>query len=832
MAETIFKYNPSFLSDQELLESFVVRHGVLDLILEVLRDNVSGNNQHLLVIGPRGSGKTMLLRRVAVAVKQAPELDARWFLLPFGEESYEVTSAGEFWLEAVLHLGVQTGDPQWARAYDELLLEQDEQRLTQRCLARLLDFADQCGKRLLLVVENLNTILGEQLGDDDAWSLRGTLMHEPRLMLLGSATSRFDAVCKPDKAMFELFRVLELPRLSVPECRQVWNRVAGREITDDQARAVQILTGGNPRLLTILALFGANRSFRSLLEDLTLLVDEHTDYFKSNFENLPPAERKVFACLASLWEASLAGDVARAARMGTSTVSALLKRLEGRGAVQAVTQKGRKKRYQLAERLYNVYYLMRRGQDGGRVRAVVRFMVQFYGQERLHEALVDIAREACGLEYGRRQEHYQAIQVLCALPEVRTRLERLWGALPQEFLQLPDMPDDLKHIFASGGAHPSSELATLRKAALAAGKEERWEEAETLFRRIVAREPEYAWAWVFLGVVLVHMIDQSEEGATCLRKAIALDPEDALAWGVLGVVLADKLDQPEEGAACLRKAVELDPKIAWAWASLGEVLAYGLDEPEEGAACLRKAVELNPKYAEAWALLGYVLILDLDERAEGLECLGKAVALDPSSVFSLYLFEKIRSGKVSVYILESILENTGRPDNLLNSMACALMDAEDYEHLEDIGKWAREAVERSDGAADAHGTLARALALRGTIPEALEHVAVLLRHSEIVGKDIQVPTDILATAAALGHGQKALDLLLASPSLGVLEPLAAGLKLYLGLELHAPHEVKEIGEDIVKRIEYWKEWHASFRSRKAVTGSESAGQTRIKTLHE
>lgn len=30
---------------------------------------------------------------------------------------------------------------------------------------------------------------------------------------------------------------------------------------------------------------------------------------------------------------------------------------------------------------------------------------------------------------------------------------------------------------------------------------------------------------------------------------------------------------------------------------------------------------------------------------------------------------------------------------------------------------------------------------------------------------------------------------------------------HLGLEVQAPQEVKEIGEDIVKRIEHWKAWH-------------------------
>ena len=1124
MTPKIFKYNPAFLSDQELVESFVVRHATLDLILEVIQDNTHETNQHLLVLGPRGSGKTSLLRRVAVAVGQTPELGDRWFPLSFGEEVYEVTSAGEFWLEAIHYLGLQTGDSNWGRVYDELLQEPDERRLEQRCLARLLDFADSRGKRLLLLVENLNLMIGEQLDDDDAWSLRHTLMHESRLMLLGSATSSFDAITDQNKPMFELFRLIELSPLSVEECQKVWLRAAGQEISEKEARGYYILTGGNPRLLTILAVFGANRSFSSLFNELSLLVDEHTDYFKSNFENLPPQERKVFACLATLWEDSLAGDVARATRLTTSQVSALLRRLEGRGVVRSIAVKGGKKRYQLAERLYNIYYLMRRGRD--RVRAVVLFMRQFYGQERLPEAVGLIAREACGLGEGKRQKHYWAIKMLCGSSEAREKWEDIRRELPPEFLQLSDIPDDLKRIAATGDDQPSPEIKVLRGEVKKAVEDARWEDAVSALhkvlehkpdstgwallgsilsgehdqteegivclrkaveldpknawawanlgvamiakldqpeegvaclRKVLEIDPEDGWAWGRLGVVLVDMLDQSEEGVVCLRKAVELDPEDDWVWGRLGAALIDKLDQPEEGVVCLRKAVELNPKEAkswvslgaamideldqpeegvaclrkavefapekawiwailgtvmvnkldqpeagvaclrkaidldpkdarawghlgasliddsdqpeegiaclrkaveldpdddwalvllgdalvdkldqpeegvvclrkaveldpeddwawallgdaliekldqpeegvvclrkaveldpeddwvwgrlgaalidklgqpeegvaclrealeldpeddWAWASLGAALVGLLDQPEEGVACLRraveldptsawswgrlgtalidkldqseegiaclrKAVELDPEDAITWAILGSVLIIDLEKSVEGLVCLDRAAALDSSVVDNPVLENRIQTGRVSMATLEAILERTGRPADLLHSVACCLMDSENYQNLEAIEAWAREAVEKDEADPNYHGALARALALRGAIPEALAQAAIILEHPDIIRRDIQEPTDILTSAAALGFGREALDMLLASPSLDVLEPVAVGLKQYLGLDVHAPQEVKEIGEDIVKRIEYWKEWHTKSKT--------------------
>ena len=113
MDKRIVKYNPAFLSEDELVESFVVRHAELDLITQALRENTGPSNQHLLVLGPRGIGKTMLVLRAVEEVRRDKELAQRWYPLVFSEESYQVITPGEFWLEAIFHLGQRTEDAQW-----------------------------------------------------------------------------------------------------------------------------------------------------------------------------------------------------------------------------------------------------------------------------------------------------------------------------------------------------------------------------------------------------------------------------------------------------------------------------------------------------------------------------------------------------------------------------------------------------------------------------------------------------------------------------------------------------------------------------------------------
>ena len=96
MAAATRKFNPGFLSEDELVASFCVRTHEFESIIETLRGCTGNSNQHQMVIGPRGSGKTTLLLRVAAEIGHDAELSRRFFPIRFAEESYEVSTAGEF----------------------------------------------------------------------------------------------------------------------------------------------------------------------------------------------------------------------------------------------------------------------------------------------------------------------------------------------------------------------------------------------------------------------------------------------------------------------------------------------------------------------------------------------------------------------------------------------------------------------------------------------------------------------------------------------------------------------------------------------------------------
>ena len=388
----IRKFNPgTFQSDEEVIRQFVVRKPKLGIVMDILRGNVdSPSCQHVLIVAPRGRGKSMLLARVAAEIRSDLELAERLLPLRFMEESQEIFNLADFWIESLFYLARESKahDPELARelrdSHDDLAAGWRGEDLEERARATVLEAADRLGRKLVLMVENLQALC-EHVDDDFGWKLRGALQSEPQIILLATAISRFKGLDDAREPFFELFRIIRLEPLDTGECRRLWQMVSGDAVSERGIRPLQILTGGSPRLLVIIGEFARHRSLHQLMEELVRLIDDHTEYFRGHLEVFAKTERRVYLAVIDLWQPSTTGEIAARARMDVRAVSALLGRLVERGAV-LVEGAGRKRMYAAAERLYSIYYKLRRERnEAAVVRNLIHFMAVFYSEAELEE---------------------------------------------------------------------------------------------------------------------------------------------------------------------------------------------------------------------------------------------------------------------------------------------------------------------------------------------------------------------------------------------------------------------------------------------------------------
>ena len=673
MTKRVMKYNPSFLTNDELIASFVVRKQELENTLDIIHQNSGDSNQHVLIVGPRGIGKTMFVLRVAAEVRRKPELSEHWYPIIYAEESYNVSNCGEFWLEAIYHLSQTTIGKRWQRTYNDLLEEKDNDRLRDRALAQLMDFADEQGKRLLLIVENLNMMLGDQVSDNEAWVLRHTLQNEKRVMLLATATSRFAEISNSGKAMFELFQTSDLRPLNENDSRILWSSITGVEIRSNRIRPIQILTGGSPRLISIIAKFSDKLCFSDLMGDIMRLVDDHTDYFKSHLDSLPVSERKAYLALAELWDPSTAKEIARLSRLGVSAASANLKRLSERGVVVVIAaKKGRTQYYQISERLYNIFYLMRHSRHpGNRVKAVVHFILDFYNLDEAVKITQGIASEAMGLTPAKRELHLYFMEAMLREPRLQNYSKQIldtFGDKPSAWSDAPENLGDmlLKHRYGDVVDSPESMvgIATrliLKKdqreeGLLLLGKAKReypdhplvllaevdfilipngdYVQAEQICKKVISLVPEEPFALKIYGQLLQDHFKRFDEAEQAYRKAIEINPNDAYLWILLGRLLHENLKRFNEAEQAYRKAIEINPNEAFIWVLLGQLLRNNLNRFEEAEQAYRKALEIDPNDALWWGLLGQLLHKNLNRFVEAEQAYRKSLKIEPNGAFS------------------------------------------------------------------------------------------------------------------------------------------------------------------------------------------------------
>lgn len=277
----------------------------------------------------------------------------------------------------------------------------------------------------------------------------------------------------------------------------------------------------------------------------------------------------------------------------------------------------------------------------------------------------------------------------------------------------------------------SDQSESLTAAALASHRAGNLAQAESLYARAVAADPQDARALHFLGL-LKHQRGDRAGAEPLVRQAVALDSSKALYQATLGDVLG-QLGRWDEALALLAVAAEKFPESPWVLHNYGFALLETRRFPE-AVPVLKTRVRLQPDQVDGLLLLGRAL-LDVEEAGDAVAVLERALALAPaSSTIQCVLanaYREVGESARAMALYESALVADPKNPEALHAYASILQDSRG-----DIAQAValyRRAMAADPGCADHHSNLLLSMHYRSEwAPEQVfeEHVAHARIHAD------------------------------------------------------------------------------------------------------
>ncbi|MFH0775775.1 MAG: tetratricopeptide repeat protein [bacterium] len=620
----VYPYSPMNYDYETLKATFTAREELLKNMLENIRSQSDASSlQHYLVVGPRGIGKTHFLRLLYFGIK---EQDKDWLPLQFAEEEYGVTNLRKFCRRIILEISNEltaSCEKPIQEALEKITLEleeeEDDRLATEKAICFLREFTKSKQKKLLLLVDNIDLILGSRFMDSISLKrLRSLLMDDNIILLIGASSSVFKELINYKQPLYHLFQRINLVELSQEDAvsfiRKWAERTGERRITDNfsayesRINSIYHLTGGNPRLFLFLfqiftlgELPEVHAAFESLLEEIT-------PYFKAKMETLSPQQREVMDVLSKMDISASPSALAEKLKLKLNQVTAVINTLVDNGYLKQI-EKGRKKGtfyYDVTEQLFRIWYQIRSStKQEKRFECLLKFIDLWYSLDELKEQHRKLEWKCSRLmETGRDKEAEMVKMHLAYVQEVEGQKERTSKTEATTWVEEGEQLFD----------------------------EERYDEAIICCDKAIAIDPQFAWAWNNKGVVLSRFC-RYDEALICFNKALAIDPQDASAWFTKGRTLS-RLGRDDETLICYDKALAIDPQDVSAWLTKGRTLSM-LGRDDETLICFDKVIAIDPQNAYAWDGKGCVLGR-LGRNDESLICLDKALAIDPQNACAWY----------------------------------------------------------------------------------------------------------------------------------------------------------------------------------------------------
>lgn len=386
-------YTPSNTDPELLKRIFVQREKLLERIVERLSLSMTtGDKHHILLIGPRGCGKTNLVSLAVWELQKKTQLADCMRIAWLGEDDS---------FTSLIHLAFGIAS-QLAKEYPSEFPADFKTAVRglpndDAALAVLQSTVGRLGARnLLLVTENMDQTF-HSLGDSGQKKWRAFLQETRKIATLATAQQLFSGVSDRNEAFFGFFDIQHLKPLSVDEAVELITRISvehsNRELIrylksaegQFRIRALHYLAGGNHRMYVLLSEFLTKESLDDLVAAFDSLANDMTPFFQERIRALPDQQRQLVQCLCDAQGALTVKEIASETFIDERVCSKQLGNLKDKSYVRS-ERRGKESYYDMSEPLMRLC-LEVKNQRGRPLRLLARFLRAWFPVSELESKL-------------------------------------------------------------------------------------------------------------------------------------------------------------------------------------------------------------------------------------------------------------------------------------------------------------------------------------------------------------------------------------------------------------------------------------------------------------